>query len=176
MLNEAAVGASHCHCMFPGGTRDVLRKGAIPPSTHTPLAPQSPKPTSFSSCVSPAGVVVLVTKQTRAASQLWIKMHWAKKPGYFHPEWIPILVLYLVLAEGRERVRAGSREEGKHSLWPLSWLVPAEGAHGRGRCPGWSQQTQPLQGIQKAPVSPSWLSVPQLCHTAFSRDFCWSSM
>lgn len=141
MLHAAAMSASHCHCMFPGGTRDVLQKGAILPSAHTPLAPQSSKPTSFSSCVSPASVVVLVTKQTGAARQLWIKIHWARKPGYFHPEWIPVLVPCPVLAEGRERVRAGSREvvPGWRSSWAyqVSWMVSADTAtpeHSKGSC------------------------------------------
>lgn len=152
--------------MFSGGTRDVLQKGAILPSTHIHLAPQSPRSTSFSSLVSPASVVVLAIKHIWIDSQLWIKIHQAQSRSL-------LWCLVLVLAEGWERVRAVSRERGRGSLWLLSWLVLAEGAHGHSVCPGWSQHTQPAGSIQKSLVSPSWLSMPQLL--CLCRDLYWSS-
>lgn len=60
----------------------------------------------------------------------------------------------------------GQREEGRGSLCLLSWLVLPEGAPGHSMCPGWSQHRQPPRNIQKSLVSPSWLSMPQLCDYA----------
>lgn len=110
--------------MFPGGTRAVLRKGAILPSTHAPFPPQPLKPTSSSSCVSPAAVVVSLTKQTRAASQLRIKIHQAKKNlFFFFPPPIPLPCF--ILAERRVREGAG-REEGIPFDHSTGWYWPKE--------------------------------------------------